>query len=233
MKKNCFACCGCGCLTIIIIMAALTFYAYNWANTEGRVYLSKAIQKTTEEACKVAFEPESVEEITSLTKEINEDIGKGNIGIVDSWKYILTNVQSNEKLQGQLLFAVIYRNFKGKLTEGGNAPILIDEEGAEACRTIMYAMSQGKTDVNQATKTIAPLFENKKNQQTNNGTSQFETTNKVKENITKEDMQKVVDALKQYVKENNLETPAKDITADSLAKDEVIKLLQGLKKLKK
>ena len=44
-------------------------------------------------------------------------------------------------------------------------------------------------------------------------------------------MQKVVEALKTYVKDNNLEAPAEEVTADSMAKEEVIKLLTGLKKL--
>ena len=232
MKKGCLGCFGCGCLSIIIITVTMALYAYNWVNTEGRSLLAEGVQKVSEEACKVAFEPDSAAEIASLTKEIKEDLAKGNIGIVDSWNYLVANVKDNEKLQGQIIFAVIYRSLKGKVLDKNDKPVLVDEEGAEACRTIMYAMSQGKIDIQKATKTIAPLLDTKKQNDPNDVTNQFETK-KVKKNVTKEDMEKVVEALKQYVKENNLETPAKDISADSLAKDEIIKLLQGLKKLKK
>ena len=232
MKKGCFGCFGCGCLSIILVTVTIALFVYNWVNTEGRVILADGVQKLSEEACKVAFEPDSAAEIASLTKEIKEDVAKGNIGIVESWNYLLNNVKDNEKLQGQIIFAVTYRSLKGKVLDKNEKPVLVDEEGAEACRTIMYAISQGKIDIKEATNTIKPLLDNKKQSDPKDVTNQFETK-KVKKNITKEDMEKVVNALKEYVKQNNLETPDKTISADSLAKDEIIKLLQGLKNLKK
>ena len=61
---------------------------------------------------------------------------------------------------------------------------------------------------------------------------QFESK-QIKKDITKEDMQKVVEALKTYVKDQKLEAPAKNVSADSLAKEEVVKFLKGLKNLSK
>ena len=232
MKKGCLGCLGCGCLLVILAVVIPSVWAFHWANTDGRKYLAEGVQQVTEEACKYAFEPDSAAEIASLTKEIKEDVARGDIGIIDSWNYFLNNIKDNEKLQGQVIFAVIYRNLTGKVAKAGENPILVDKEGAEAVRQIMYALSQGKIDTKDATRTVSPLLDKKSDMKINNGTNQFETK-RVKQNITKDDMEKVVKALKEYVKTNNLEKPSDDVSADSLAKEEVIKFLEGLKKLKK
>ena len=232
MKKGCLGCLGCGCLMVIILVVVPTIYGYYWANTEGRKYLAEGVQAVTEEACKYAFEPDSAAEIASLTKEIKVEVANGNIGIVDSWNYFLKNMKENEKLQGQVIFAVIYRNLKGKIAKAGESPILVDDQGAEAVRQIMYALSQGKIDTKSAASTFAPILEKKNNTEIDTSNGQFKVK-KVKENITKEDMEKVAKALKEYVKSNNLEKPSEEVTPDSLAKVEVIKFLEGLKNLKK
>lgn len=232
MKKGCLGCLGCGCLMLILAVVIPSVWFYHWANTSGRVFLADAVQQLTNEGCKYAFEPESAAEIASLTKEIRDDLASGKLGVIDSYKYIYENLQSSEKIQGQILFAVLYRNLTGKVSVGKDkTPLLVDSEGAEAVRTIMYAITQDKIDIEKAAANIAPLLEDKNKVKIQNGAdSQFESK-KIKENITKEDMQKVVEALKTYVKDNNLEAPAEEVTADSMAKEEVIKLLTGLKKL--
>ncbi len=232
MKKGCLGCLGCGCLLVILAIVIPSVWFFHWANTDGRKFLAEGVQQVTEEACKYAFEPDSAAEIASLTKEIKEDVIKGDIGIIDSWNYFLTNMKNNEKLQGQVIFAVVYRNLTGKVAKPGESPILVDKEGAEAVRQIMYALSQGKIDTKDATKTVSPLLDKNSEVKIKNANNQFETK-RVKQNITKEDMEKVVKALKEYVKTNNLEKPSDDVSPDSLAKVEVIKFLEGLKKLKK
>ena len=230
MKKGCLGCIGCGCLLIILGIVIPAVWTYHWANTEGRKMFAEVVQKVAEEGSKFAFEPDSAAEIASLTKEIKEDVANGNIGIIDSFNYLTSNEQDFVKLNGQLIFAVLYRSFKGKVSKAGENPILVDEEGAEAVRTIMFALSKGKIDTKGAYEKLEPIMDKKGNN--NDGSKQFETK-KIKENITKEDMEKIVKALKEFVKSNNLEKPSEDITPDSLAKEEVIKFLNGIKKLKK
>ncbi|MBQ2593744.1 MAG: hypothetical protein II567_10750, partial [Candidatus Riflebacteria bacterium] len=197
---------------------------------EGRKMFAEVVQKVAEEGSKFAFEPDSAAEIASLTKEIKEDVANGNIGIIDSFNYLTRNENDFIKLYGQLFMASTYRMLKGKVTKAGENPILVDEEGAEAVRTIMFALSNGKLDTKEAAEKLKPIMET--GDKLNSGSKQFET-NKMKENITKEDMEKMVKALKEYVKKNNLEKPSEEVTADSLAKEEVIKFLKGIKKLKK
>ena len=241
MKKGCLGCLGCGCLLVILAVVIPSLWAWHWANTSGRALLADGMQKITDEGCKYAFEPETASEIASLTKEIRDDLASGKLGVVDTYKYIVENMKTSEKLQSQVIFAVLYRNLMGKVSNGKDSdgkdkpPLLIDPEGAEAVRTIMYALSQGKIDGASAASKVAPLLDdgkNKNRQKGDFGEESFETK-KVKKDITKEDMQKVVKALKDYVKDNKLEAPAKDVTADSLAKEEFIKFLNGLKKLSK
>ncbi len=233
MKKGCFGCLGCGCLSIILIMVVMGVYTWNFIDNDGRKYLAQGIQKVTEEGCKLAFEPDSAAEIASLTKEIRDDVINKKIGVIDSWNYCLDTLKDNDKLQSQLIFAVLWRNLKGKNKADKNNPAFIDEEGAEAVRAIMYAMNQNKIESKEASKTIAPLLEEKNNSMNQGGYDTKFEQKKVKKNITKEDMQKVVEALKKYVKDNDLETPDEKFTPDSMAKEEVIKFLEGLKKLKK
>lgn len=226
MKKSCLGCLGCGCLSVIFIILAVFGYGYYWANTAGKKLLTEGIQKVTEEGVKFAFEPETAKEISDLTKEINNDIASGKLGVIDSFKYMVEYLQKNQNLHGQIIFAVIYRNFKGKTTTEGGNPLLIDDEAAEAVRTIMYSLKEGNTNIGSAMNNVEPLLEKSR--------SRGDNEIKVKKNITKEDMEKVAKALKQYVKINNLKAPTdKDITPDSLAREEVIKFLEGMKNLKK
>ena len=238
MKKGCLGCIGCGCLLVILAIVIPSVWAYHWANTTGRTLLADGMQKLTDEGCKYAFEPESAAEIASLTKEIRDDLASGKLGVVDSYKYIVENMKTSENLQSQVIFAVIYRKLTGKVGPGKDAngndkpPLLVDAEGAEAVRTIMYALKEGKIDGANAASKIAPLLDDKHGSSQGGGEIEDSfKTKQVKKDITKEDMQKVVDALKAYVKEQKLEAPASDVTPDSLAKEEVIKFLNGLKKL--
>lgn len=234
MKKGCLGCLGCGCLLVILAVVIPTVWVFHWANTTGRVFLADGIQTIANEGCKYAFEPESASEIASLTKEIRDDLASGKLGVIDSYKYIAENLDKSENLQSQVIFAVLYRNLTGKVTVGKDkTPLLIDSEGAEAVKTIMYALSQGKIDVKNAASNLKPLLENKNKVKVQNGLDyQFESK-QIKKDITKEDMQKVVEALKTYVKDQKLEAPAKNVSADSLAKEEVVKFLKGLKNLSK
>ena len=162
MKKGCLGCLGCGCLMLILAVVIPSVWFYHWANTSGRVFLADAVQQLTNEGCKYAFEPESAAEIASLTKEIRDDLASGKLGVIASYKYIVENLQSGEKIQGQILFAVLYRNLTGKVTVGKDkTPLLVDSEGAEAVRTIMYAITQDKIDIEKAAANIAPLLEDK------------------------------------------------------------------------
>ena len=70
MKKGCLGCLGCGCLLVILSIVIPSFMAWNWADNDGRRFLAEGIQKAVEEGSKLAFEPSSVAEIASLTKEI-------------------------------------------------------------------------------------------------------------------------------------------------------------------
>ena len=231
MKKGCFACLGCGCLLVILAMVIPSFMAWNWLDNDGRKLLAEGIQTTVEEGRKLAFEPDSVAEIASLTKEIRDDVINKRIGLIDSWNYCLNTIKENDKLQSQLLFAVIYRNLKGKNPNGKQNPAFLDDEGAEAARAIMYAISQDKINTKEATSRITPILDKNNRVRGQSGEKQFETK-KVKRNITKEDMEKVSKALKDYVKMNNIEIPDKSVSPDELAKKEVIQFLEGLKKLK-
>ena len=234
MKKGCLGCLGCGCLLVILSIVIPSVWFYHWADTSGRVLLADSLQAVTVEGCKYAFEPESAAEIASLTKEIRDDLASGTLGVIDSYKYIAENLDKGVNLQSQIIFAVLYRNLTGKVSDGKNkTPVLIDKDGAEAVRTIMYAISQGKIDVKNATSNLKPLLEEKNNVKIQKGLDyQFESK-QFKKEVTKEDMQKVVEALKTYVKDQNLEAPNKNVSADSLAKDEIIKFLKGLKNLSK
>ena len=231
MKKGCLGCLGCGCLLVILAIVIPSFMAWNWLDNDGRKLLAEGIQKTVEEGSKLAFEPESVAEIASLTKEIRDDVINKRIGLIDSWNYCLNTIKDNDKLQSQLIFAVLYRNLKGKNPNDNQNPAYLDDEGAEAARAIMYAINQGKIDTKEASSQIAPVLDKRHNTKHQSGNNQFETK-KVKRHITKEDMEKVSKTLKEYVKTNNLEIPDQSISPDSLAKEEVVKFLEGFKKLK-
>ena len=230
--KGCLGCFGCGCLMFILAIVVPSCWFVYWCNTDGRIYLADGIQKVTNESCKYAFEEESAAEIASITKEIRDDLANSKLGFIDSFNYVFDNIK-DDKLQSQLIFAVIYRNLTGKIKDKKGSALFVDEEGAEATRTIMYALSQNKVDANNATSQVTQLLE-KKNRTKNgyNVEDSFETK-KVKNDITKEDMEKVSNALKKYVKDNNLEKPDASITPDALAKEEVIKFLNGLKNLNK
>ncbi len=232
MKKGCLGCLGCGCLLIILAVVIPSFMAWNWLDNDGRKIMADGIQKTVEEGSKFAFEPSSVAEIASLTKEIRDDVINKRIGLIDSWNYCLETIQGNDKLQSQLIFAVIYRNLAGKNPTDNHNPGYLDNEGAEAARAIMYAISQGNIDTGEVTSKVKPILDKNSNVKKQSGNSQFETQ-KVKKNVTKEDMEKVSQSLKEYIKANNIEIPDKSISPDELAKKEVIKFLEGFKKLKK
>ncbi len=229
-SKGCFSCCGClGCGCILVILAIIIPIAWGgyWLHTNGRTVIGDLGEKTIVELSKQAFEPESANEIASVTKILRDDFVASKIGYVESGNYVYESF-SDEKLQGQIIFSVIYRRLTGKLKDG-KTPEYIDAEGAEAVRTIMYALSQGKIDGKSAKSKVTSIMEDKNNIPSKNS---FDT-NKVKKDISAEDWKKVVESLKLYVKEQKLETPAKNITPDSLAKDEFIKFLNNWPRIKK
>ena len=99
MKKGCLGCLGCGCLIVILSIVIPCVWLYHWADTSGRVMLADGLQKLTDEGSKYAFEPETASEIASLTKEIRDDLASGKLGVIDTYKYVLNNIKTGEKLQ--------------------------------------------------------------------------------------------------------------------------------------
>ena len=222
--KGCFSCCGClgcGCLLVILAFVVPLVWGGYWLNTDGRAVVGDLGQKTLNEIAKQAFEPESAVEIASISKILRDDFAASKIGYKDSWTYV-REAFGNEKLQGQMIFSVMYRRLTGKLKDG-KSPEYIDAEGAEAVRTIMYAISQNKLDSKTAKSKVTSVMD-KDNNGFNINPSQTNSSNK---KVTLEDWKKVVDGLKLYVKDQKLETPAKNITPDSLAKDEFVKFLNS------
>lgn len=223
--KKVLGCFGAGCVTVIVIIVVACIWGYNWCSTTGKGIIVDAIDQIGVESAKLCFEPETASEIEKLSSELKQDFNNDKLSIVNSFKYcVFDNASATSKVYAEMLFATMYRKLCGNIV-GGDDPNLADAEGADTVRTVLYALVKDKLDPEKATKMTAFLTDDKTNSQSSSGTK----VTAVKHGISKADMTKAVEAFKNYVKENNLETPEKDFDVDSTVKDALVSLVNDIR----
>lgn len=229
MKKGCLGCLGIGCVTVIIVTVIAVVWGYYLITTGGRTFAVEALNQLGNEIAKEVFEKGSAAEIASLTAELKQDALDGKLGIIDSFKFIRDNKKETERLQGSLILITIYGKLTGKIT-GGSAPDFVDPEGAEAVRTIVHSFLQDKIEGNDLQNFSRALSDDEKVKRLGGESEDFGSApSSVKRKVSKEEMHEVVEAIKQYVKDKNLETPPSDMSVDSAVKEEVISFLKKLR----
>lgn len=233
MKKGCIGCLGGGCLTVIVVIVVGIFWGYNWCNTTGKSFAVSAMKQIGNEIANNVFEPETAAEIASLTAEMQDDFNNDKLGIIDTFTYCINNATDTWKVQGAILLGGMYRKLTGNITSG-DAPDLQDSEGAEIVRTVIYALSQGKIDGEETSRLAKVMIDDEKSGSSSpsiigdNPALDINSTN-IKHGISKDDMVKAVNALKEYAEKNNLETPSDDITVDATVKDLLVNFIKNLR----
>lgn len=251
MKKF-FGCLGAGCFTVIFLCAVAGYMAYNWCSTTGRSIVVDAIDNIGVEAAALSFTPETAAEIASISADLKKDFMDGKLSLAGAVKYcIVDNATESASLYSQMLMALLYRKLNGNITEG-DASNLADAEGAEAVKTVLYGLQNGKVDAEKTTKMTAFLTNNKSrgsNTTSNDGininllndsvkivevgssTTSNDSINKnsIKHGISKEDMQKAVDGFKALIKSQNLDAPESDFDVDISVKEALLKFIDGIR----
>lgn len=228
MKKSCLGCLGIGCFAVIVTVVIAAVWGYNFISTNGRAFAVEALNQLGNEISKEVFEEGSAAEIASLTAEMKQEALDGKLGIIDSFNFLKDNKEDTKRLQGSLILITIYGKLTGKIT-GGDAPDFVDPEGAEAVRTILHAFLQNKVDGHDLQKFAEALSDDDKVKQFGGDSDEFKSRPATKRKITKQEMQKAVEGIKQYVKDNNLEAPPADMNVDHAVKEEVISFLKKLR----
>lgn len=219
--KKLFGCLGAGCFVVIVFCAILGYMGYNWCSTTGKGIIVDAVDQIGVEAAKLSFEPETAAEIASLSADLKKDFNDGKLSIISAFKYcVVDNATETAKLYSEILFATMYRKLCGNLANDDD-PTIVDPEGAEAVRTVLYGLLNGKVKVGHATQMTYFLSDN---------SSSNKTKSSIKQGITKAEMQKAIDGFKAYIKNKELEVPESDFTVDSAVKECVIKYVNDMRK---
>ena len=227
MKKF-FGCLGAGCFTVIFLCAVAGYMAYNWCSTTGRSIVVDAIDKIGVEAAALSFTPETAAEIASISADLKKDFMDGKLSLAGAVKYcIVDNATESASLYSQMLMALLYRKLNGNITEG-DASNLADAEGAEAVKTVLYGLQNGKVDAEKTTKMTAFLT-NDKSRGSNTTSNDSINKNSIKHGISKEDMQKAVDGFKALIKSQNLDAPESDFDVDISVKEALLKFIDGIR----
>ncbi len=231
--KKVLGCFGAGCVTVIVLMIVVGFWGYNWCSTTGKGIVVDAIDKIGVESAKLCLEPETASEVEKLSSELKQDFMSDKLSIVSTFKYcVMDNATATAKVYSEMLFGTMYRKLCGNIV-GGDDPNLADSEGADTVRTVLYALVKDKLDPETASNMTKFLTDDKTNSEakseSNGGLAGSPKTTAIKHGISKADMEKAVEALKNYVRDNNLETPEQDFEVDSTVKNALVSLINDIR----
>jgi len=225
-KKTCCGCFGLGCFLIIVAVVVGGYYGVNFLHESGREFAAEGLEKSIEKVTQMAFSDADRVEINQAAAEAAKEIRSGKIGLVNLLTNATSQLETNLHVKAMLL--AFYRQNKMAGEAGQGMPV--DVENDQVVRRLIYGLTEKRVPIEDISSITALIFE--RYTETTGGEGKVKRTislQRLKTGLSKEELQKSLDMMKEVVERNAIEVPAEDYDAAAAVKKDFLELFRKLK----
>lgn len=225
-KKTCCGCFGLGCFLIIVAVVVGGYYGVNFLHESGREFAAEGLEKSVEKITQMAFSDTDRAEINQAAAEAAKDIRSGKIGLVNLLTNATSQLETNLHVKAMLL--AFYRQNKMSGEAGQGLPV--DAGNDQVMRRLIYGLTEKRIPIEDISSITALIFE--RYTETTGGEGRVKRTislQRLKTGLSKEELQKSLDMMKEVVERNAIETPAEDYDTAAAVKKDFLELFSKLK----
>ena len=224
-KKTCCGCFGLGCFLIIVAVVVGGYYGVNFLHESGREFAAEGLEKSIEKVTQMAFSDADRAEINQAAAEAAKEIRSGKIGLVNLLTNATSQLETNLHVKAMLL--AFYRQNKMAGEAGQGLPV--DAENDQVVRRLIYGLTEKRVPIEDISSITALIFE--RYTETTGGEGKVKRTislQRLKTGLSKEELQKSLDMMKEVVERNAIEVPAEDYDAAAAVKKDFLELFRKL-----
>lgn len=224
-KKTCCGCFGLGCFLIIVAVVVGGYYGVNFLHESGREFAAEGLEKSIEKVTQMAFNDADRAEINQAAAEAAKEIRSGKIGLVNLLTNATSQLETNLHVKAMLL--AFYRQNKMAGEAGQGLPV--DAENDQVVRRLIYGLTEKRVPIEDISSITALIFE--RYTETTGGEGKVKRTislQRLKTGLSKEELQKSLDMMKEVVERNAIEVPAEDYDAAAAVKKDFLELFRKL-----
>lgn len=223
-KKNnkvamCCGCSGIGCIGIIIIMVAGSYFGFNFVAGKGRDFAAYALETGMKMSIKDAFSEKEKEEIMEKTTKLAKDIKEGKVGLIELAKNVSSHI-SDSSLFAQTIALSFKRNYLTVAEDGAK------KEENNLISKFIYGLTNNKITHQQAKQflNIATVqYKEKLDPESDNNMTY--TGKRMNNSLSTDQVKNALKCIKDIC--GNIETP-QDFNPSEATKNEYLKIFQSV-----
>lgn len=236
-KKTCCGCFGAGCFLIVAAFAVGSYLGVNFLYSSGKSVAAKGLKESVRRLAEMAFDKADRDEIIAMGDKTAERVKSGEIGLVELFKEVTSQLESNMHVK-TLLLAFARKAASGEFVLPAEMPgqegLQALSENRDALRVVdrvIYGIMEKQVSVNQIASITAVLADHYSEKITSDdGQTETHSFTRLKENFSPEDVKKSLEIFMSICDESGVATPATDFNASVSVKKELLALFGRLGK---
>jgi hypothetical protein len=222
-------CCGCGCIIILLVIAAVIaggYYGVTFLHSAGKDVAAITFAKTIEAVTEKAFNLEDRKELIAAAEGVAEGIRSGKIGLIALFG------EGTQQLEKGIYNKIILLAFKNHYMIGAEkgAEATFSVEGAKEVDRLLYGLIEKRISPEQVASVTMKLTEHfQEKMPSAEGKSELKISNRrVNQKLTQEEVLDCLKMITQICDLNNIEVPGEDYLPESKVKLELLQVFTSL-----
>jgi len=236
-KKTCCGCFGIGCFVIITALVVGSYFGVSFLYSSGKNVAAKGLKESVRRLAETAFAEADRDEIIRLGNDAADRVVAGEVGLVDLFKEVTTQLESNMHVKA-LLLAFARRAASGEIKLPAEMPdhegMVVLAENSDALRVVdrvIYGIMSDKVSGQQIASLTAILAEHYTEKVTSDdGLTETHSFKRLKTNFSPEDVKRSLEIFMKICDDSGVSEPGADFNASAAVKKELAELFGRLGK---
>lgn len=226
------ACCGCGCLIMIIgIIAVIVggYFGVSFLHSAGKGVAAKTFAKTMESVTEKAFAENDRKEINEGAQQVAKGIQDGKIGLFDL--FTEGTRQLEEGVYNKIILLAFKNHYMKNAEAGAEAEVSV--VGAKSVDRLLYGLNEKRITPDQIasiTLKITEHFQDKIPDEDGKSTLRF-SSRRMNSKLSTEDVQKCLIMINEVCDLNKVEQAPEDYSPEASVKTEVLNIFNHLQQV--
>lgn len=224
-------CCGfaIGCSAIIFVGVVITsYFGYTFLVGAGSEMAAMSFEKGSISIATDAFEGNDLQEVTSVIKELANEIREGKIGLRRFLGEAFRDKTEKEMFVDANVTLLAFK--RRHIKNNSNLPDDINKNQSISLMTnILAASSANEMDAQSLYNLSRGLLENYEQTDTSNGTTMAYTYERLRQNIAPNEISMIINTFEQLSNEQQVKSAPRNFNASEAIKKDYIKLLESIR----
>lgn len=228
------ACCGCGCLVIIIAVIAVIvggYYGFSFLHSAGKDMAAITFEKTLESITEKAFNQNDRKLILDQANDIAKKLKSGEIGLL---RFMQEGSQNRESgLYSKIVLLSFKNHYILEAEEVTDSEFI--EKGTKSVNRLIYGLNEkdiGHYEIASISMKITEHFQQEVSPKGEDSKTNF-SSRRLNMGLSRDEVQQCLTMIDDVCNRNKIELPEDGYNSDNAVKEEILAIFERLKKPEK